>query len=77
MIWKSKSILEYSSKTKEWTKRRFETYQSYLAFVKSNWKLPGEYNFSGTENWRQPAIFFKEHKRYTEDNKCDVSHFIH
>jgi hypothetical protein len=65
MIWKPKSILEYNSKTKEWGKRRFETYQSYLAFVKSNWKLPGKYDFTETENWRQPALYYKKEKRYT------------
>jgi hypothetical protein len=69
MIWKPTSLLEFNSETKEWSKRRFEKFQEYYHFVKSCFKLPGEYNFKNTKYWREPSLQYLKNGRY-----CNYHH---
>jgi len=66
MIFKPFTILSFDTKTKEWSKRTFDTYPDWYNFVKSCFKFPGKYNFKNTEHWIQPAKKFQKDKRYTD-----------
>lgn len=65
MIWKPIVLLEFDSVKNEWGKRRFETFKEYLSFVEPCFKIPGEYNLQGAITWREPALHYKQYKRYT------------
>lgn len=72
MIWKPKNIPTYSSETGEWTSTEFELRSTFLEYVDSLWKLPGEYNLKNTHLWRESALKFQKDKRYCDyDNKTD------
>lgn len=58
-------IPEYQLKTDTWTEREFSTQGDFLSFINTQWKIPGEYNLTRTDLWRQPALHFQEHKTYT------------
>jgi len=66
MVFKPLSLLEFNTETKEWGKRRFETFTEYHSFIKSMLKFPGEYNFKNTEYWNPMARKFAKDKRYTD-----------
>lgn len=66
MIWKSTTLLDFNSDTKEWSKRKFETYNDYLSFVKSCYKYPGQYNLRNTEHIREMAIRFEKTGKYCD-----------
>jgi hypothetical protein len=66
MIFKPFTILTLNTKTNEWSKRNFTTFQDWYQFVKSCVKFPGEYNFQNTDKWIQSAKKFQKDKRYTD-----------
>lgn len=68
MIWKPTTLLTFDTKTKVWSKKRFESFQEYYALLNSCFKFPGEYNFKNTEYWRPHAIKFEKDKTYTDYN---------
>ena len=65
-MWKPNSILTLDTKTKEWSKTRFETFHQWKTFILNQWKHPGEYNFTNTECWIELALKFNKDKRYTD-----------
>ena len=65
-MWQPESILTFDTKTKEWSKTKFDTFSQYRSYILSMWKTPGEYNFRNTEYWIQPGIKFQKDKRYCD-----------
>ena len=65
MIWKPKKILEFNE---GWGERVFNEYSEWMAFLNSQFKVPGEYSLRDTHLWTERAAFFLEHKRYTHDH---------
>lgn len=66
MKFSSFSILHYDTKTKQWSKRRYERFVDWLKFVESQWSFPGQYEFKDTEIWNACARKFKKDKRYCD-----------
>lgn len=60
------AILHYDTKTKVWSKRKYERFVDWLKFVESQWSFPGEYNLKDTDVWNACARKFQKDKRYCD-----------
>jgi hypothetical protein len=78
MIWKPKSIPTFDSGTGKWTETRFETQKEFSKYLDSQFKLPGQYNLKDTHVWRERALHFQEHKKYTllDENSVEYKSFF-
>jgi len=61
-----KSLLEFSNG--KWGIKEFGTPKEYIDFVESNFKIPGEYNFTDTDLWRSSCLNFITNKKYTNSH---------
>lgn len=61
-----KTLLKYNSDKNIWSEFSFETYQSFLAYVQSQFKFPGQYNLVNTHLFRPNAIKFQKDGKYCD-----------
>lgn len=58
--------------TKKWTTTVFETKKEYVHFIRSKWKMPGEYNLKNTKDWLKPREHFLKTGGFIDGGKyCD------